>query len=805
MGVKKYFFLLLSIVVFLVPELYAQDTSTTLSAEADCFALCTSKDYVLAAECYMKTRSKSDSFLAAATCAFNNYDDDVAEEYAIKSAKIQERWMKLGLLIPGVKEKIRTGGLAETYMLAHAASGLTRYKEESLKYTYHSGQCKDITNTDARKNCAQNYYNTTVSRYLNRAVLSSRTGINVDKLALQGKVTMEINGTNVSMKYVRIILECGSNKLKTETDSNGKYGFPIDADKVPCTQGFLYVIFQYRKDNKNYFTIKYKNKPIIVRKKFTLSVSSWEKDLTQNIALMNGEDMDASIYGAKEAPIRYIHHFYLAYNHMTEALEFWKDYMHANVDYKLPIDVQMFAKPPAPLATSTFYDPYSNPARAQIVINKIHAKSDNPYRPMNREWHEFSHHVMFVNYGKFPWVSIAGQPPQKNHAGFINPSTSDAYLEGFAEWGAMIIADYYNYSDPWLYSNFGSYDENWLAFKRLGKKEERSVANILWDFYDQDRNSQGLVDDDRVSIPLADIWGILKSYHQDFSTVYKKFVDNYPAKKSQINEILINNGYWIDTAPAGNGIHDNDEPYWDKNNNKAYDTNDIFVDYGRAGLPFIGNWMVHDANETIGSAADPGRPWRKNTVELAGERIKVDNKVPYYSVKVDYPNDKSKNYQVIVFNADGYISVSVPPGEINAIVTVVPIGVSYSNPLTFTASEFENSFPKSEDQGYYVKHDFGISGQINKEDLPDSYNIAAVGYWEKEGEGQEYNYAYVDSEEDINSALQSFGATLSVPIAGTFPIGFIKLSMVVVVLIVVYLVYDNHRKKKLTKDNKTKE
>jgi hypothetical protein len=748
----------------------------------------------------MKTRSKADSYLAAATCAYNQGDDMVAEEYALKSAKDKEKWIKIGLKIPQIKEKIRTGGLAETYMLAHVTSGSTRWKAQSIKYAEHSGQCKDAQD---RLACAEGYYNSTIKRYSNRNIQASRTSMNTDTLALKGKVSYMLDEKEYPMKYVRMVVECGSNKLVTQTDENGYYKFPISTDMSICSNGYLYIIFQYRRDDKNYWTIKYKNEPMIVRKKFSLIK---EQDLTQNFLLKNGTEMDNNVFTARPAAIKHIHHFYYSYHHMTEVFEFWKYYMNAKVEYKLPIDVHLFAKPTGASAKSTFYHPYSHPTRAQIVINRLHSYADHKYRPMNREWHEFNHHVMFANYGKWPWVSKEGHPPQKNHAGYINPSTSDSYLEGFAEFYAMVLADHLNKSSPWIYSSFGSFDDNWKAWSRQGKYEEIAVAGILWDLYDQNKNSPGNRDDDEVTISEKKLWEYMKVFHKDFYSVYNKIIEDNTASKSKIDKIFIDHGFFIDKGPVGNGIRDNNEPYWDKNNNNVYDLGEYFVDYGIQGAPYIGNRMVWQEGEIIGTASNPGRQWRTNTVELKGNRIKVDNDVLQYKVIIKYKDYPQRNVDIIVDNMEGYISIPVPPKDYDSDIIIEPLGVEFSKPLKFTSSEFEAKYPESEERGYYVNHDFGIKGNVLKQDLPDSYTLEDVMHYAEKPDAtaDSSGYIYVDSDEDIESALKQFGSTISVPVAGTFSIGWFKWIFLLVLIVLAIFFYQKLSKRKKNKKKSIK-
>ena len=54
---------------------------------------------------------------------------------------------------------------------------------------------------------------------------------------------------------------------------------------------------------------------------------------------------------------------------------------------------------------------------------------NNGSRPDNREWHEFGHHFMADAFGNL--LPVDG--PRVNHDGYKNTTTSDSWIEGFAE------------------------------------------------------------------------------------------------------------------------------------------------------------------------------------------------------------------------------------------------------------------------------------------------------------------------------------------------------------------------------------
>lgn len=55
--------------------------------------------------------------------------------------------------------------------------------------------------------------------------------------------------------------------------------------------------------------------------------------------------------------------------------------------------------------------------------------------PDNREYHEFGHYVMATAFNGMP-----NHPGDRNHVGYANPSSTDSWTEGFAEfWASMVV------------------------------------------------------------------------------------------------------------------------------------------------------------------------------------------------------------------------------------------------------------------------------------------------------------------------------------------------------------------------------
>lgn len=565
--------------------------------------------------------------------------------------------------------------------------------------------------------------------------------------------------TGQPLSHAQVILMVEDQKYMTTTDASGYYSIDY---KGPVKKGYdceLYVALQNKRNDKVYYRIFWKDKPVWVMKSFKLKNSD---DLMQDLDFREAEKEGPEYNG--EPRLKLLPHFSAQYHHMSEALDFYLDYMKFNLDYKLPVDVVVGYK----------YGTLYNPVDSTIYIDYSDASYRSPERPMNREWHEFSHHAMYSMYGSWP----SRPEGTVNHAGYINPSTGDSFSEGFAEFMSMMIADYYKYPDPHVYSHFGSLEANYKAWHFRGRAEEFAVAGVLWDLYDA-------LNDDGVQLTANDIWYILKDYHQDFASVYNTLIKKYPGKKAGIDEIFKSHGFFVDKE-AGNGKWDLVEPYRDSNGNGKYDGGEYFVDYG---LPT----MAYTQGETLGPASNYQRPDRKSAGLLPGQFIKVNNKVTYYMVEVGFPDNPELNYKIRTENRSGMVYVQAPPSGYNAVITVTPEGVKAGNPLTLTSQAYEEKMPEAIERGYYLEHDFQISGEATPEpELPpvesDGSGQKPLQWEANQAAAKAEDYKYIPVSLDFLPAKTGKAATITGGLSNYFGIIALTLAVVIAILVIVRII-----------------
>jgi hypothetical protein len=139
------------------------------------------------------------------------------------------------------------------------------------------------------------------------------------------------------------------------------------------------------------------------------------------------------------------------------------------------------------------------------TICTITSSTSQPDAPINREYHELGHYLQNdLYYPSSNLISGRGTP----HAGYANDSTNDSYVEGFAEFAALLVAERYSQlagGQPRyplgthtynLEQDFRVWGDNVRMFRlddgrnvpyfSLDRRndEEFAVAGLLWDLHD---------------------------------------------------------------------------------------------------------------------------------------------------------------------------------------------------------------------------------------------------------------------------------------------------------------------------------
>ncbi|MFH0861439.1 MAG: hypothetical protein V1875_00270 [Candidatus Altiarchaeota archaeon] len=526
-------------------------------------------------------------------------------------------------------------------------------------------------------------------------------------VTFKGRVT---DGHGHPMRYMVISLEIDAKEYDGVTNDNGEYEFKdvkgLEPDAKNPPTAVLKAELSYVRGGKNYIVLPAGSAPMELDLKFNLrSAADMSKDMDFRVITLGKAVQKAKVgddeYSSPNYYVDQIDHFSGIYYYLSDSVEFALTKLKANIDYKLPVEVLIEGN-------STFYAPVDS----RIQIGLRDASYDSGNRPKNREYHEFAHHIMYAQYGAWPPDRL--MPGTNNHDGFINPSTADSYMEGFAEFMAVAMAE--GSKDPdiaqppqqymWLYNLDNKY-KPWMI---KGTVEELAVAGILWDLHKSGETS----------FSIEEMWGILKVKRRNFYDYYDAFKRSYPKKADAIDRIFTAHGFFADKN-KGNGVRDFNEPYRDADGNRAYDKGEYFIDYGlnltttadKASAVLLGEKIEYEKGEKIGAASNYERPNRTQAVEIPNAFIKVpDGRVRFYTVSIRF-NDPSqgKDYDYTTEARQGLICLAPLPEDVDATYAVSPKSQDYSSerPYTITSREYlVKYYSAPESQGFFDQHSFDL-------------------------------------------------------------------------------------------------
>ncbi len=551
----------------------------------------------------------------------------------------------------------------------------------------------------------------------------------------------------------------------TATDANGN--FEIPAMLNPGSTYQFDVEFTYRKGDTDFFSVSGAG---------IYDVMTWphafeykgDADLRQDVNFLAGTDSLDQL--DPESMASYRSNLYI-YDETANALEFYQDHLGSPMNCNLPLAVNPFWPDRRTKFEIDSGRGAGKPSPA-IVVTPADSSFDNPIQSQYIIFHEFSHYAMYCIYGKkFPAspADNGGGIPTINHGGYMNPSTSDSFTEGFAEFMPAVMEEYYGNPLAGYAGTLGSIDEEYQAWEYEGKAEEHAVSSTLWNLYATDlhyttrrlteenirkdivanpevlasrahqesmtvaeyrdqlnheidllRSGQNTFDEDHpVKLRFEQIWTVLRTYNRDFTDVYTGLVAAIPAQKAGIDTVFADHGFYRDTG-RGNGTYDPGEPWRPVSGGRtSYAAGDPFID-----LPHTFRFQ---GSETVGSAGDYRRTTRRSSEPLPGHFIRTTTDVPLYIVSVEHADRPWKDYRTLVSGQNNRIPVPVPPPGENAQVNVIPVGVKYGSPLSFRSEEFNQVFPASAARGYYVDHDFRVSGPVPARTVVKTGSASRIG------------------------------------------------------------------------------
>ena len=423
---------------------------------------------------------------------------------------------------------------------------------------------------------------------------------------LKGRVY--VPGSKYGLSRVPVTLLRGGRVLdRTVADIDGFYAF----NRVPITNSLVIsVVLEYAKTTPPVFRIVYQAEggPVVYAVTRPFSTVSGP-DFVKDIRFADVADMGPSppIPANRRADLG------MMYYHTHQAWRLADEVLGQGLDFQLPVDIVGYSA-----NRTSWLGPYStgwNPGRdPHIRIKSADSPKNSLDRPDNREWHEFGHHVHADTCGNLMPGNNLPHPGDVNHRGYRNPSTTDSFVEGFAEFYSVLVAALVEH-DPWpqLYDSsatlFGKDVEiNDLAWTT----EEFAVAGLLLDLVDPEdmrdaTRMNGTTYADCVEMRLEELWTILETDWDDV-------VPRGPAATADGYTYLSDVKHLYDILKINRIGSDHSR------GRELDDLDELFIAHG-----FFADiqppYRAYTGGEEPGRAADVARPDRRNYPGIPGSAI----------------------------------------------------------------------------------------------------------------------------------------------------------------------------------------
>lgn len=286
--------------------------------------------------------------------------------------------------------------------------------------------------------------------------------------------------------------------------------------------------------------------------------------------------------------------------------------------------------------------------------------------------HEFGHAFDFLTNDKAFRTPTEGE----NHGGYLNPTTADSYLEGFATFYAAMVQKYSGYPDPdWMGNKHLTNPSLYIAYEKYNSSEEMAIASFLLE-----ANTQF----GKAKAPPTDYWKVLDTKRDDFSEYYNAIIE-------RLDEIKGNTSFLKDYAyyaglfkmPFGDKKYNYGEPFQDLNKNKVWDENEPYgdlmfkADDNNSILDEDGNFVQETIKEfdyddiKVGISA-PSNMIRKTFQREENGYMSVTGSVPDYLLIRVYADNNS--YATMEKVNDGRVFIGRLPGIENGRLEIIVPG-----------------------------------------------------------------------------------------------------------------------------------
>ena len=560
------------------------------------------------------------------------------------------------------------------------------------------------------------------------------TDTTIDELTiytpLKGRVT---DGDGQGLPYVAVTLNQDvllnptpwfRYNLTIYTDENGYFMFPVtdnEGDTIPageenCT---LRVDLKYRPNDVTFdlFEVLYDIQSVYIQKgKFDPGLlRNHDFDFGNVASLSRNPSIADNLYDD------------LALIYYNEA-EWWR-FVRTDLNYTPTLDhplrIHAFSID-ADQQGADYYSPSSLPwlSGEVYLTTAMSTSTSNSDLPRKTQWHEAFHYLMENTHGADPFLQIF--QGVVNHGGWTlnaDNSTADAWIEGWAEFWPLAVADWLGEADPEIYfdtlnleTNYGPWDpkSEWnknlvLRADRNGDGiadfdllEELAVASLLWDLIDANQEvAPSGPGRDKINITTDRLW--LAIGNEDGSNQIINVADLYERLRNdgigqgveggytELERLFVLHKIFRDTQnPGDNGYH-------------QYD------DAEQGGIGFIAD-AQHAARRSP-YLAIPNHHLAFSVLTHEGEQLENGVVKVYFDYEIPCTsNSWSKEFYISELNGGLFLAPTPSEYEVTIRIQVQDADGNSSEEFVLPMDEYVAALGQSAGAMYSVVHQFVIDG-----------------------------------------------------------------------------------------------
>ncbi|MDA0350592.1 MAG: hypothetical protein O3A10_00085 [Chloroflexi bacterium] len=269
------------------------------------------------------------------------------------------------------------------------------------------------------------------------------------------------------------------------------YGFDLANDRYEVG-----VVLRDAIDGEARFQIHYGSDAVLPDVRRTAKTVEDDPSCENSFAFADINDDDYRVELGPDTPAKW-RSLAFSYQHIRIAWNFATDVLGVTFDNELPLKVYTYCSGSPQgwwglgncgTTAASFLGPVTQDRQQdgspliQFSSGFGRGKLAGGDRPVNGEYHELGHALMSDSFGNL----MPGRADETNHAGFANPTSTDSWTEGFAEWFAAMVQRETVGGSWWLYPISGRHSIEDDRKPTVGGKhnEELSIAGVLVDMVD---------------------------------------------------------------------------------------------------------------------------------------------------------------------------------------------------------------------------------------------------------------------------------------------------------------------------------